>query len=77
MGSLLFYSLAAYETGPVFAVISGNNKVNAPVNADNIADVGDAAFFDIIGDRDVKKLFSMFVYQLGSPKFINSLVKVF
>ena len=37
----------------MLTVIGGNNKVNASVNANNIADIGDVTFFDIIGNRNM------------------------
>ena len=37
----------------MLAVISGNDKINASVDTDNITDIGDITFFDIIGNRDM------------------------
>ena len=52
-GTFLFDGFTAYKSRLMLTVIGGNNKVNASVNANNIADIGDVTFFDIIGNRNM------------------------
>ena len=75
--TFLFDSFTAYKSRLAFTVISGNDKVNASVNADNIADIRDITFLDIIRNRDMQKIFTMLVYELGSAKLIDCMVKIF
>lgn len=49
----LLDGFTAYETRLVLTIISSNNKVNTSVNANNITDIEDIAFLDIISNRNV------------------------
>ena len=58
----------------MLAVISGNNKVNTSVNANNIADVRDIAFFDIIGNRDGKNIQTSYLNATGNIRYFGQMV---
>ena len=77
VGTFLLNNFAADESRLVITVISGNNKVNTPVDTYNITDVGDAAFFHIVGYRYVKIILSVLINKFGSTKLIDCMVKVF
>ena len=53
MSTFLFDCFATDKTRLMLTIIGGNNKVNTSVNAYDITDVGDIAFLDIIGYRDI------------------------
>ena len=76
MSTFLFDSFAADKARPVLTVIGGNDKVNTSVDADNIADIGDITFLDIISYRDMQKVFTMLVYKFSSAKFVDIMVKI-
>ena len=76
----MLYSLTANKSRLVFAVISGNNKVNTSIYAHNITDVRNITFFDIIGYWYVKlsyfadgmsKYFDHTIYKFGTAKLVN------
>ena len=75
--TFLFDSFTAYKARLVLAVISGNDKVDTSVDTNNITDIGNITFLDIIRNRDVQKILAMLVYELCSTKLINVMVKVF
>ena len=41
-------------------------RVNTPVDANNIADIRDITFLDIIRNRDMQKIFTTLVYEAVS-----------
>ena len=48
VSTFLFDSFSAYKPRLVLTIISGSDKVNASVNANNIANIGDITFLYII-----------------------------
>ena len=77
LGTFLLNCPAAYKIGLMFAVIGRNDKVYAPVYADDIAHIRVHGFRNISGDRDVQKVLSMLFHKLGSTKSVNTVVKIF
>ena len=53
VSSFLLDGFTAYKSSLMLTVISGNDKVNTSVDANNIADIGYIAFLDIISNRDM------------------------
>lgn len=68
VSTLLLDRFAANKSRFAVTVISCDDKVNASVYTDNIADVRKFAFFDIIGYWDMKKYFPCFFESLAVPK---------
>ena len=71
MCPLLFYGSAADKSCLMSAVISGYNKVYSSVYTDNITDVGNITFLNIICDGDMQIVFTVLVYKLGSTEFVD------
>ena len=61
VGPFLLDRSPANESGLVIAAIGCNNKVDTPVDAYNITDVRNIAFFDIISDWYMKIIFTVLI----------------
>lgn len=77
LGTLLLDRFPAYKTRLVLFVIGCNNKVDAPVNADDMTNVTIQGFKDISGNGDMQKILAMFFHKFGGAKGVDIVVKVF
>ena len=77
MSTFLFDLFTTNKTRLVFTIVGGNDKVNTSVDTNNVTDIRDITFLDIICNRDMQKILTMFINKLGCTKLINCVVKVF
>ena len=61
----------------MFTVVSSSNKVDATVNANNIADIEVSYISNFALNKDMQKILAMLVNKFGSTKTIDIVVKIF
>ena len=76
ISTFLLHSFTTNKSRLVFAVISGNNKVNTSIYTHNITDVRNITFFDIVGYWYVKIILAMLIYKFSCTKLINRMVEI-